>query len=71
VSEAGAYFSYLLRIWQIPVNGEKARRILLENIQTGEKRGFSSLEELTVYLNQVSSQENQTSGEGSQTEVQG
>ena len=67
----GAYFSYLLRIWQIPVNGEEARRILLENIQTGEKRGFSSLEELTVYLNQVSSQENQTSGEGSQSEVQG
>ena len=71
VSEGATYYSYLLRMWQVPTNGEHAWRILLENVQTGEKRGFASLEELLAYLSQVTTNKDETFGEGSQTDVQG
>jgi hypothetical protein len=59
------YYSFLLRLWQVPTNGDHAWRIQLEDVQTGEKRGFISLEELLTYLSQVTEEGNQTSGEGS------
>jgi hypothetical protein len=65
------HYSYLLRLWQVPTNGEIAWRILLENVQTGEKCGFASLEELQFYLYQVIDQENEISVEGSDTGLQG
>jgi hypothetical protein len=65
------HFSYLLRLWQVPINGEIALRILLENVLTGEKCGFASLEELQGYLNQVINQENEISVEGSDIGLQG
>jgi hypothetical protein len=69
--DGATYYSYLLRIWQVPNNDERAWRIQLENVQTGEKHGFASLEELLVYLGQVTAQEGNPTGEGSQGEVQG
>jgi hypothetical protein len=64
VGEKGAiHYSYLLRLWQVSTNGEIAWRILLDNVQTGEKCGFSSLEELQDYLYQVIDQENEISVE--------
>ena len=71
MSEGGVYYSYLLRMWQIPVNGEDAWRLLLENIQTGEKCGFTTLEDLFAYLSQVASKKFGKPVEGNQTEVQG
>ena len=71
MSESAVYYSYLLRLWQVPTNNEFAWRILLENVRTGEKRGFTSLEELLAYLSQVTSKRFEKSAEGSQTEVQG
>ena len=58
------YCSYLLRLWQVPTNEEHALRIQLENVQTGEKHGFTSLEELLEYLRLVTLQENLPSVEG-------
>ncbi len=71
MSEGGGYFSYLLRMWQVPSNKVHTWRILLENIQTGEKHGFTSLEELLSYLSQVTSMLSGKSDEGNQNEVQG
>jgi hypothetical protein len=70
---AGAtnYYSFLLRMWQVPTNGEHTWRIQLENVQTGEKSGFTSLEELFSCLCHVTEQENKQLGEGNHTEVQG
>ena len=62
--DGATYYSFLLRMWQVPTNGEHTWRILLENVQTGDKRGFGSLRDLMNYLSQVIVQENSTSGEG-------
>ncbi len=58
------YYSYLLRIWQVPTSEEHTWRIQLENVQTGEKCGFASLEELLAYLRQVTTQKDDLTGEG-------
>ena len=65
------YYSYLLRLWQVPANEEHDWRILLENVQTGEKRGFASLEDFLAYLSQVTAKSIDTFGEGSHSEVHG
>jgi hypothetical protein len=57
------HYSYLLRLWQVHNSGEITWRILLENVLSGEKRGFASLEELQIYLYQVINQENEISVE--------
>ena len=67
VEGASHYFSFLLRLWQVPTDRENALRVMLENVLTGEKCGFASLEELLAYLNQVIEQENEISVEGSDT----
>jgi len=69
--EGAIYNSYLLRMWQVPTSEEYTWRIQLENVRTGEKRGFANLEELLSYLNQVTAETKEISGEGSHTEVQG
>ena len=71
MSEGARNYSFLLRLWQVPANEEHDWRILLENVQTGEKCGFASLEEFLAYLCQVTAQTNETTGEGSHSEVQG
>jgi hypothetical protein len=63
--------SYLLRLWQVSSNGEQAWRILLENVQTGEKRGFASLEELLAYLRRLSAKNDDALSEGSHNGEQG
>lgn len=58
------YYSFLLRMWQVPMNGNPTWRIQIENILTREKHGFTSLEDFLSYLDQVLSQHNQATGEG-------
>lgn len=71
MSKAGAYYSFLLRMWQVPTHEGHTWRILLENIHTGERTGFSNLEELLVFLGELPNSTNMNSGEGSCTEVLG
>jgi hypothetical protein len=44
------YRSYLLRLWWASDEGTQTLRIYIENPFTGERRGFSSLDELNVFL---------------------
>jgi hypothetical protein len=65
------YYSYLLRLWQVKKDEEQEWRASLENVETGEKHGFASLEELFAFLKQVSIYINGTSDEGGHNQVQG
>jgi hypothetical protein len=56
------YRSYLLRLWQTGDEGEIAWRAALEDVQTGERLGFPSLDALVAYLREV------TAGEGEETD---
>ena len=48
--EPPRYLSYLLRLWQVKVDGEFAWRASLESPNTGERRGFADLDSLYVFL---------------------
>ncbi len=49
------YHSYLLRFWQEtgpPIHSANEWRFSLEDVQTGERKGFADLELLIVFLNE-------------------
>ncbi len=46
----GGYHSYLLRLWQVPIDEGHHWRIVLEEVGTGEKWGFSSFDDLLAFL---------------------
>ncbi|MFN8492564.1 MAG: hypothetical protein U0350_33495 [Caldilineaceae bacterium] len=46
------YLSYLLRLWREEHAGEFVWRASLESVQTRERQGFASLQELFVFLTQ-------------------
>jgi hypothetical protein len=48
--EQGRYISYLLRLWQTRREGKLIWRASLESPHTGERRGFTNLEELFGFL---------------------
>ena len=47
------YFSYVLRMWQAQTDTRLEWRASLENIETGKKHGFASLDDLLVFLKQA------------------
>jgi len=47
--EQSAYQSYLLRLWRAN-EGEEGWRASLESAQTGERRGFATLDALFEYI---------------------
>lgn len=49
----GLYHAYLLRLWLVEQDEQWVWRISLENIHTGVRRGFVSMDALTVYLNDL------------------
>ena len=50
-SEPRRYRAYLLRVWQVLGDDEvPAWRASLEDVQTGERHGFGSLEQLLAFL---------------------
>ncbi len=57
------YRSYLLRLWEAGAEGAPALRIALVSPHTGEKRSFSSLEEMVKFLVEEMKEEQ---GEGDQ-----
>jgi hypothetical protein len=44
------YHSYLLRLWWVEDGGTTVLRILIEDPITGQRTGFSSLEDLVAFL---------------------
>jgi hypothetical protein len=56
------YTAYLLRIWQVNRDGEWDFRISLENIHTGERRGFASVEALIAFLLASREEDREASG---------
>jgi hypothetical protein len=45
-----AYYSYLLRLWHVPDEGDDTWRASLENPQTGVRTGFASLDAMYDFL---------------------
>jgi hypothetical protein len=48
--ELRGYRSYLLRLWQAPVEGELVWRASLQSPQTRERKGFANLQDLFTFL---------------------
>ena len=47
------YLVYLIRLWPIQSGDDQIWRISLEDAQTGQRHGFATLDDLTVYLREV------------------
>ena len=58
------YLSFLLRIWRVEEDGGQEWRASLENVGSGEMRGFTSLEELTSYITQLTTRWDENLSEG-------
>ena len=58
------YYSFLLRLWQVKEDGGQEWRATLENVESGEKRGFTNVEDLLAYLSRVTAKMSETSSEG-------
>ena len=56
-SEQQPYKSYLLRLWRIDGEAGELWRASLESPITGERRGFASLHELFVFLEESNIQQ--------------
>ena len=50
--EKRSYRAYMLRMWQIKVDGEYVWRVTLESSLTGERLGFANLDALFTFLRQ-------------------
>jgi hypothetical protein len=50
------YISYLLRLWQIRSERQLVWRASLESPHTGKRRGFASLADLFIFLEQETGQ---------------
>ena len=46
------YRAYLLRLWRVQTDGQ-SWRAMLENVETGERQGFASLEKLIEFLQKL------------------
>ena len=44
------YRSFLLRLWRVEDGGSTVWRASLQDVETGERRGFASPEELIAFL---------------------
>ena len=58
------YYSFLLRLWRTGENDGEIWRATLENAHTGERCGFTSLEELLAYLSQLTTTNDDTAHKG-------
>jgi hypothetical protein len=55
---ASNYHAWLLRLWR--ETPDAPWRIALENVNTGERKGFADLATLTVYLQAISAGQEST-----------
>jgi len=65
------YCSFLLCMWWAEEEGGQEWRASLENVESGEKRGFTRPEEILAYLAEIATTWDKTPGEGIGAEVQG
>jgi len=49
----GVYFAYMLRLWQAEQDGRPVWRASVESPYTGERQGFSDLEQLIQFLKEI------------------
>ena len=61
-------FSYLVRLWATGANGQPVWRASLEDVQSGERRGFANLEQLFVFLMEQTEQAGEASAAQSSAE---
>jgi hypothetical protein len=50
VTQKSQYYSYLLRMWVSREQGRTEWRVQLQDVRTGQRLGFSSLERLFAFL---------------------
>ena len=50
IEQGEPYLSYLLRMWVVKNQGGMVWRFSVENVRTGERAGFDSLESLSNFL---------------------
>ena len=60
--------SYLMRLWATGVTNQQVWRASLEDVQSGERRGFANLEQLFVFLMEQTEQGGQASAAQSSAE---
>ena len=58
------YKSFLLRMWRVREADHEVWRASLESIESGEKRGFASLEALLAYLSELAGKPQEECDEG-------
>lgn len=51
------YISYLLRLWQIEIQGQSVWQASLEDSRTGKRQGFVSVDALLTFLRQALDEE--------------
>jgi hypothetical protein len=61
--------SYLLRLWPTDATGRQVWRASLEHVQTSERLGFATLEQLFVFLMQQTEHNGQAIGLPSQSKA--
>jgi hypothetical protein len=61
--EPSRYHAYLLRLWQVRDSGHVIWRASLENAQTNERVGFSTLDALCDYLQRMAPAPDEDGGE--------
>lgn len=49
-SEQQQYVAYLLRLWQVTSRGGRVWLASLQDVHTGERRGFASVAQLIAFL---------------------
>jgi len=70
-NNTGRYRAYLLRMWAVEQSGQVVWRASLESAQTGEHRGFATLDALFDYVRSQTRVESSlySHGEGKASEV--
>ena len=61
-TERPRYLAYMLRLWQVGSGKELTWRASLESPQTGERRGFATLEALFNFLGEQTSSKEKPDG---------
>ena len=50
IERGAGYKAYMLRLWPARSGGQTTWRAMLEDVRTGDRRGFGSLEALFAFL---------------------
>ncbi len=65
MNNKAGYISFLLPLWRVKENHRQIWRASLEDVESGEKCGFTSLEDILVYLRQITTEKSEELNDGS------